>query len=308
MEPQVRTRSADGVIAGLAAAQHGVVTRAQLLARGVSGPQIRVRIGRQQLLPLYRGVYAVGHTELPSTGLALAAAWSAGPRGALCDVAAAERHGVRESNAAKWDVILPQRSLWRPQAGIRAHASATLRPEDVAVVDGVPVTTLARTVVDLAARHPARMVEKVLDELVVQQRYDHAALTTMLERPYLRGRTELRAILAAHEPGSTVTRSMLEERFLALCTAHALPRPRMNAWVEGVNVDAWWPGTPVAAELDSRRFHTDPKTFERDREKGSELVAAGIVLLRFTWRQLVDRPVWVASTARCALARGSNSE
>ncbi|MBA2348558.1 MAG: type IV toxin-antitoxin system AbiEi family antitoxin domain-containing protein [Solirubrobacterales bacterium] len=302
-DPRNRRLGPDVTIAALASRQHGVVTRAQLLASGLTPGQIVRRTRRGQLHVLYRGVYAVGHRELPRRGRALAAAWSAGPRGLLFDVAAAALHGVRESSAARWDIALPQERRWTGQRGIRAHAVSTLLPEDITTVDGVPVTTLPRTVVDLAARHPARTVEKVLNEMVALDVYDQRALDTLLDRPYLRGTKQLRAILGRQQAGTTVTKSELEELLIALCDTYGIPRPRTNAWVIGLEVDAWWPGTLLVVELDSARFHGSPAAFERDREKGNELVVGGYTLLRFTWRQLVDDPAWVARTIRTALAR-----
>lgn len=230
MHPSDEAKSADHLIARRAALQHGVVTRTQMRADRISDTQIKLRLKRKQLHRLYVGVYAVGHRDLTRTGRALAAAWSAGPRGVLFDVAAAAQHGVRESNAARWDVARPQRNPWTGQAGIRPHAVSTLLPEDITAVDGVPVTTLSRTVVDLAARHPARTVEKVLNEMVAQQRYDRRALDAQLERRYLRGTRQLRAILAGQQAGTTVTKSELEELLVLLCDTHGIPRPQMNAW------------------------------------------------------------------------------
>lgn len=292
---------ADAALAAMAATQHGVVTRRQLLAAGLTRAQVELRLRRGQLYTLSPGVYAVGHPGLTRDGRRLAAAWSGGPAGMLCDVAAAELHGVRESNAALWDVLVPRRTMWTPPPGIRAHITTTLRPHDQTVVDGVPVTSLARTVVDLAARHPPRLVERVLDRMVVLRLYDQRALDDQLAVPYLRGARQLRSILASHTPGTTVTKSALEELLLALCDRFGLPRPHCNAWVARVEVDAHWPGTPYVAELDSARFHSSRSAFERDREKQNLLVAAGYVVLRFTWRQLADDPAGVARTLRAVL-------
>lgn len=214
---------------------------------GLSQSQITTRVARRQLLRLYPAVYAVGHTELPAAGRPLAAAWSAGTRGLLFDVAAAQLHGVRESDAAVWDVALPQSKRWTAPPGIRAHAVATLRPEDVTILDGVPVTTLARTVVDLAARHPTRVVEKVLDEMVVLQRYAQRALDALLARPYLRGTRQLREILKRHTPGTTITRTELEELLLELsASASADPRP-----TPGSPGSTWTPGGRARASSSS---------------------------------------------------------
>lgn len=292
----------DLTIAALAARHHGVVTRAQLLASGLSPGQVVRRTRRGQLHVLYRGVYAVGHRELPRNGRALAACWSAGPRGLLFDVAAAAHHGVRGSSSARWDIALSQASAWTGQPGIRPHAISTLLPEDITCVEGVPVTTLARTVVDLAARHPARTVEKVLNEMVTMDLYDQRALDALLSRPYLRGTKQLESILGRQQAGTTITKSELEELLIALCDSHGIPRPQMNAWLIGLEVDALWPGTLLVVELDSARFHASRAAFERDREKGNELVVAGYTLLRVTWRQLLDDPHRVAEQLRRALA------
>ena len=295
----------DERIAALAEAQHGVVTRAQLLGAGLSARQVGHRLDRRRLHALYRGVYAVGHTRLGRSGRLLAAAWSAGPRGSLCDVAAASVHDLRRSNAARIDVILPQRAAWHGQAGIRAHASHTLRREDCMTVDGIPVTTIARTVVDLAAHHPPRLVERVLDEMVALEVYDQRSLDEQLGRLYVRGTRALAAILASHTPGTTVTRSELEELLLTLCDRFGLPRPQTNTWLAGREVDAHWPGTQLVVELDSARFHSSRTAFERDREKGNALVSAGYVLVRLTWRQLTLDPGRTATDLTRLLARAN---
>lgn len=296
---------ADAVIARLAAAQHGVVTRRQLLHAGLSSDQIGLRLARSRLLPLFRGVYAPGHAQLRLRGTLLAAVWSAGDDALLCDVAAAQLHELRASSAARVDVLRPRRAPWTPQAGVRAHITTTLRPEDRTEVDGIPVTTVARTVVDLAAGHPPRLVERVLDEMVALGIYDQRALDEQMARPFLRGARQLRALQGRHAAGSTVTKSALEELLVALCDRFDLPRPSCNAWVAGVEVDALWPGTPVLAELDSARFHGSRTAFERDREKGNHLAVAGWVVLRFTWRQLAEAPELVAAQIARSLRGGA---
>ncbi|MCW3010098.1 MAG: hypothetical protein JWO90_502 [Solirubrobacterales bacterium] len=294
-------RHVDARIAALAAAQHGVVHRAQLLRAGLTSRRIALRLEHGLLVPLFRGVYAFGHAQLRGRGHLLAATWSGGSDAKLCDLAAAHLHDLRSSSAARVDVLRPRRAPWTPQPGVRAHISTTLRPQDVVVVDGIPVTSIARTVVDLAARHPARLVERVLDEMVALRVYDQMALDEQLRRPYVRGTRQLGAILRAHVPGTTATKLELEELLLGVCDAHGLPRPRCNDWVAGLEVDARWPRTPVVAELDSVRFHSSRAAFERDREKQNLLVAAGFVVLRFTWRQLTEDPDGAARAIRSAL-------
>ncbi len=224
MDPRTDDSCADHLIALRAAQQHGVVTRAQLRSDGVSDTQIKLRLKRRLLLRLSTGVYAVGHRDLPRHGRAPAACLSAGPRAVLFDVAAASLLGVRESNSARWDIARPQASAWKGQPGIRPHANSTFLPEDITAVDGVPVTTVARTVVDLAARHPPRTVEKVLGEMIARDLYDQRALDAVLARPYLRGAKQLEHILGRQQAGTTVAKSELEELLLALCDAYGIAR------------------------------------------------------------------------------------
>ena len=220
----------------------------------------------------------------------------------LFEASAAGLHDVRRSGVSAIHVVRPGRSPWRAPAGVRAYVSTTLRPQDCTTIDGIRVTTLARTVVDLAARRPPRVVERVLDEMVTLGVYDQRALDEQLERPFTRGTRQLAEILATHQAGSTGTKSELEELFLTVCAAHGLPRPRMNAWLSGVEVDAHFAGTAVLVELDSAQFHSSRRAFERDRAKGNALVSAGWVVLRVTWRQLTDDPGRVAQLLRTALA------
>lgn len=175
----------------------------------------------------------------------------------------------------------------------------TLRAEEVTVHDRVPVTTVARTMLDLAATFPRRTVERALDQAEVLRVFDLGALHAVVEahrgRP---GAPLLGAVLEQHVVGETVSRSALEEAFLALCACYGIARPRVNTRVAGLEVDFHWPRRRLVIEVDGFAFHRTRAAFERDRERDAILAAAGIRVLRFSHRQVTLRPVEVAAALR----------
>jgi very-short-patch-repair endonuclease len=286
----------------LAARQHGVVTRRQLVALGVSETMVRDRSATERLLRLHRGVYAVGHAQLRPEGRWLAAVLAAGPDAALSHRSAAALHGIRESDAI--DVTTTRRVKVR---GVLIHRTTVLGVHDVTTRRGVQVTTLERTLVDLAAILPAAKVGKLLREIDRLGRLNAAALRDALGRTSGRGgpgRRALRAALDEHTRLATsLTRSELEDTFIALLDAHDLPRPLTNHKIAGMEVDAAWLDQRLAVELDGWAYHYDRASFEEDRARSARLAVAGWTLLRFTHAQVVDGPRQVAETLRELLAR-----
>ncbi|HEX7290113.1 MAG TPA: type IV toxin-antitoxin system AbiEi family antitoxin domain-containing protein [Conexibacter sp.] len=292
----------DGVAGAIAARQHGVVTRGQLLDAGLTSRMVQARVASGQLLPLHRGVYAVGHAQLRLEGRWLAAALAAGPGAVLSHRSAAALHGLRESEAA--DVTTTRRVQVR---GVVIHRTTALGTEDLTTRRGVRVTTVARTLVDLAAILPPAQTAKLLRETDRLGRLNAAALEAALERAKGRGeagRRALRAALEQHQRHATsLTRSELEDRFLALLAAEDLPRPLTNHLVLGMKVDAVWPEHRLAVELDGWAFHHDRASFEEDRARSARLTIAGWTPLRFTHAHVVEHPAEVAATLRALLAR-----
>jgi len=254
------------------------------------------RLASGHLVRLHRGVYAVGHAQLRPEGRWLAAVLAAGPGAALSHRSAAALHGIRESGGTI-DVTTTRRVTVRC---VVIHRTTRLDAEDVTTRRGVPTTTLARTLVDLAKILTAEQLGKLVREMDRTGRLSAA----VLERASVCGDRALRAALAAHERFATsLTLSELEDRFLALLDEHDLPRPLTNHLVLGMKVDAVWPAQRLAVELDSWAWHHDRAAFEADRARSTRLAQAGWTPVRFTHAQVVDRPHDVATTLRTLLAR-----
>jgi very-short-patch-repair endonuclease len=180
---------------------------------------------------------------------------------------------------------------------IRVHRTK-LEPEDITELDGLPLTTPTRTLIDLADQLTPQRLERVLHRAEILRILDAAAIHARLAAlPGRRSRTLLQA-LASLERGPEVTRSELEERFLALVAKHGLPRPRVNARVAGYEVDFHWPEHNLIVETDGAATHLTPTAFERDRARDAHLTALGYRVIRITWRQLTERPQAVAQLLR----------
>jgi Protein of unknown function (DUF559) len=175
-------------------------------------------------------------------------------------------------------------------------------------VDGIPCTTVARTLVDLGDVVPERGVEQAVDQAEVQRLFDGRAVSEALERAGpRRGAGVLRKVLEGYEE-PTLTNRQLEERFLALCRSASLPSPAVNAWIspaEGVTyrADFLWRKQRLIAETDSRAFHSHRRAFEHDRLRDQRLTLAGYTVVRFTRRQVEREPRRVAGVLRGLLAR-----
>jgi len=288
IEPHIgderRNSDSDRGIAALARQQHGRVAHDQLLALGLGPKAIRYRIVRSRLHVVHAGVYAVGHDAPTQRGRWMAAVLAGGRGAALSYSAAGALWGIRPTAASLIEVTTPRAR--RPRRGIRFHR-ASLPPDEVTTVDGIPVTTVPRTLFDLAAVLRPRQLERALNEAEVLRLWDELSLMDLLRRyRRRRGNRTVRAVLGAREAGATITRSELEVRFLEFVDHAGLPRPGTNQEVEGFEVDCVWPEARVAVELDARSTHATLAAFERDRERDRVLVATGWHPVRVTWRQL----------------------
>jgi hypothetical protein len=266
---------------------------------------IKTRVAGGRLIALHRGVYAVGHARLRREGWWLAAVLAVGPGAVLSHRDAAGLHGLRAANHRSVDVTTTRRGRASTDR-VMIHRTTVLRAADITILDGIPVTTVARTLVDLAGILPRHQLAKALGAAEVNGVLDARAVEAALTRTagrHGKGHAVLRTALADHANlGPTLTRSQLEDRFVALLDAHGLPRPRLNAHVEGREVDVLWPGRKLVVELDGYAFHKDRQAFQRDREKTNALVAAGCKVLRFTYEDVVRRPRHVAARIESLLS------
>jgi very-short-patch-repair endonuclease len=179
---------------------------------------------------------------------------------------------------------------------------------DITTVNGIPVTTVARTLVDLAGIVPRDQLAKAFRQADELRTLDVRAVRDVLTRTAGRkgpGHEATRETLAELEAlGTTLTRSSLEVSFQRLVRRARLPKPQANVSVEGLQVDACWPDARLIVELDGWGAHSSKHAFQRDRERDVRLTAGGWTVLRFTHHHVVSRPGWVADTVRELLARG----
>ena len=297
-------RALDAELARLAGAQHGVVSLAQLRDLGLSPSAVRSRAVAGRLHRLHRGVYAVGHSLLSLHGRWMAAVLGCGPGTALSHRSAAALWGLRPTARRLIDVSAPRHR--RARRGIDTHWTRGLAETDVTTREAIPCTTVARTLLDLAAVVDRHAFERAYDQAEVLRVLDRDAVEDVLARSSRRpGLATLRAVVEADRPPA-LTRSELEKRFLAICSAAALPRPQVNAWVPldggGIEVDFVWRERRLIVETDSDKFHGTRAAFERDRVRDQRLLLAGWRVARFTWRQIIHDPGGVAETLRGLLA------
>lgn len=263
---------------------------------------VKSRVASGHLVRLHPGVYAVGHRRLRPRGHSLAAVFAVGPGAVLTHRDAAGLHGLRPANHRDADVTVERQRRSRP--GIHVHRAA-LPPTEITRIDGIPVTTVARTLVDLAGVVPADHLARAVQQAERLRLFDGRAVERVLARtrtrplPGHRALRELLAELRGYE--LQLTRSTLEIAFLALVDRHGLPRPRTNVHVHGREVDAWWSEALLAVEADGWQDHGTPRAFQSDREKGNWLGARGILLLRYTHHDVMRRPHKVAAELREAI-------
>jgi very-short-patch-repair endonuclease len=217
----------------------------------------------------------------------MAAVLAAGPGAALSYRSAAELWSMRSGSRARIDVSVPRRR--RSTARIELHEVA-MRTDEVTIEAGIPVTTPARTLLDLAAVVSARHLKAAFEEAEVRRLTSPTSLDALVARyPGRRGTTAIKRLLDNHRKnGQAVPTSILERHLLALVDAHELPRPQINRLTDRGEIDATWPDHRLIVECDGFAAHGTRQAFEDDRAKDRELVVAGWRVMRLTWRQLRD--------------------
>jgi very-short-patch-repair endonuclease len=227
----------------------------------------------------------------------MAAVLACGPGAVLSHQSAGRLWGIRPDNRRQVDVTVVSRGAHR-RNGIHPHSVRSLDPRDVTTIDGIPVTTLPRTLLDLAEVAPKDHVIRAMTEAEIRGVVDLKALEDVMVRsPGRKGRRPLREILAdaVIEPNS---REELEHRFIQVVNEAELPRPQLNTLVEGKLVDVVWKKQKLIVELDSWAFHGHRKAFEDDRERDADLQLADYRVIRVTWRQLTKDPAKVVQRLR----------
>lgn len=284
-------------LASLAANQHGIVEYDQLLRLGFTRREVNGMVTQRRLHRIHRGVYQVGHSRLTGEGRYMAAVLACGPGAVLSHWSA----------AALWGLLRPREpvvTVWAPRhrrgrKSVKVHWTLELDPRDATIRDGIPVTTVPRTVLDLAALGDERMLERVTNQADRGGWLGPGILADLHERH--RGRNGIAAFRAATAnltPQTRRTQSDLEVAFLALCRKHGLPEPVMNAELLGFRVDAHFAGTQFVVELDSYDYHRTPVEFDRDRRRDAVLKLERYEVLRVSDAWLDADPAGVARTVR----------
>ena len=288
-------------MAALVAAQHGVVAREQLYALGYGPAAVRYRLRMGRLHRVHEGVFAVGHGRVTALGRYLAATLTCAPAALASHQAAGSLWELQSSARSLMDVTVPGRGPG-PRPGIVVHRRQPLHADDRAQRSGIPVTSVARTLRDLAAVEPRRRLERAFEEAERLGLLDLRALESVGERrrDYPGSRVFAELLGGRHDPART--RSELEFRFVELCHEAGLPAPVVNGRVLGLEVDFHWPGRSLIVEVDGYAYHRTRASFERDRARDGRLHTAGYVVLRLTARRLQGDAAAAMSQVRALLA------
>jgi very-short-patch-repair endonuclease/predicted transcriptional regulator of viral defense system len=290
-------------LARVAERQHGVITRRQLIAGGLSPRTISRRLEAGRLHRLHGGVYAYGRERVTRRGEWIAAVLACGKGAVLSHASAAALWGLMRDRPGRVDVIA---ITGRERPGISVH-QAGLGDDDRAEVAGIPVTTVARTLFDIAETVDEHQLERAFEEADRLHLLRLAELDAVCARGY--GRRALRPIrrLIDEARYTETTRSPLEDRVIALCREYHLPAPVTNVTVLGREVDVLWPRERLVVEADGYAHHGHRAAFERDRARDAEMQVAGYRVIRITHRRLEREPARVAGEIR-ALLNASSSE
>ena len=303
MGGKLDNRERERALYAIVGRQHGVLNVEHLRQIGFGRRGIEHRVADGRLQRVHRGVYALGHQPLSTEGQWLAAVLACGPGAVLSHADAGMLWGLIDNDESRSvNISVPAGSGRRSRPGISIHR-CDLRRSDTTSRDGIPVTIVARTLLDLAPSLPRRSLERALDEAVYRKRATPSVLRRAVDRSRMRpGARALRKALERHEPGTTRTETDLEELMFNLCRRHGLPQPSCQVVILGFRVDFYWPEQKLIVETDGWESHNDRVSFERDRERDVELRAGGYPPpLRFTYRHLTGKPGWVASNLRQAL-------
>jgi very-short-patch-repair endonuclease len=291
----------DGEIWALVRRQHGVVARRQLLGLGLTPRRIERRIASGRLHPAWRGVYAVGRPQLGRHGRWMAAVLASGPDAALSHGSAAALWGFGTERDALVEVSVPAGRRGRLR-GIRVHRRTRAVLTDLAIHDGIPLTSPVRTLIDLATRLRPMQLERAVNEAdkLDRVRADalHASLGDYRGQP---GVAPLRKLL---DPlAFRLSDSELEQLMRPLARSVGLPTPETKTWANGYEVDFFWPELGIVVETDGLRYHRTPSQQRRGLKRDQTHLAAGMWPLRFSHWQIKHERGHVQSILRSAVAR-----
>jgi predicted transcriptional regulator of viral defense system len=292
-----RTRAAiEAAIAEIATQQRGLVRLDQLVALGLDRRAVTRLVRSGRLHRIHRGVYAVGHAALSREARWLAASMASGEGAALGRRSAGQQWGVSRHYAPLIEVVVPRQR--RAQRGICLLTSRGLSADDVTVRDGIAVTTVARTLVDLADVLTPHQLTRVIREAEFRGLFDAADTAAAMVRA--RGRHRLGVLeqaIAMYLDGAGGTKSANEDAFVPLAHRAGLGEPRSNARVAGIEVDFSWPGLPLVVEVDGGSHLLKPVRRDDDW-RDDWLRGAGYTVLRFTDFEVAQRPEEIVAALR----------
>jgi very-short-patch-repair endonuclease len=292
MRPKLHARALDRQIRRIAERQHGVLALGQLVAAGACPRAVGRRIERETLRVVHRGVYVFGCADLGARGRTMAAVLAGGEGSAASHLSAARLWDLPAPPGAAAHVTVPRAR--RRRRGIVFHRSA-LAADELTFVGRIRVTTVARTLLDLASILPRYRLETALNEAEYRGLADLVPLSVLVERHAgRRGVKAMRALLTSLTLGDDRTASELEDRFAEFIAARRLPRPGRNVPLtvggQRIHADCAWIEESLIVELDGRAAHARRSAFESDRARDRALQAAGWRVVRVTWAQLHTAP------------------
>jgi hypothetical protein len=291
-----RSRTVEQELARIAGGAHGVVTREEMSAVDITADEIKRRVRQGLLIRQYRGVFRVGHCAPSTEAEYLAAVKACGEGAALSGRAAAYLLGLVKGKPPPPEVSGPKE---RDIKGLRTRHCRHLDRREVITVRGIPVTSVPRTLVNLAAVLSPGELARACHEAGVRYRTTPKQVEAALARlPNARSARKLRGVMSGDV---RVTLSKLERAFLALLQAEELPLPQTNRPASGRRVDCRWPEYRLTVELDSYQFHNSSYSWEQDRRRRRDARARGDEFRRYTWSDVVKDGRFVVAELRVLL-------
>jgi predicted transcriptional regulator of viral defense system len=290
---QQQSTTVEAMLAEMAGRSHGVVTRVQVLRAGITAEEIRQRMQNGSLQREHPGVYRVGHRARSVEARYLAAVWACGEGAVLSGRAAAHLWGLIKGPAPAPAVTAPAKR--------RVHGVVTHRARHIERTThrGIPITTVPRTLVDLASHLSLDALARACHEAgVLHNTTPRQVEAVLAKRPTTKGATKLRAVLRGDMP---VTLSELERRFQKRLKEAGLPLPETNRPAHGRRVDCRWPDRRLTVELDSYRYHHSRHAWEQDRRREREARARGDEFRRYTYGDVVESPRLMLAELRVLL-------
>jgi predicted transcriptional regulator of viral defense system len=287
-------------LADLAEEQYGVVSYRQLRELGFSKGHVYRAHEADRLRRIYRGVYAVGHSRLSSHGRCRAALLAFNDHAVLSHRSAGWLWGLFPTCREEVDVTFAGKGH---RKGIRIHRVMAMSDRDITRLERTPVTSLPRTLFDLAATEPKRELERAVDRAKRRNLLDLSAIDQMLQRRgRVPGAAQLRQVLALYRK-PVFDRARSELLFLDAIEKEGERRPVLNTWVDEWEIDAYWEAERFAVEVDGWETHGSREAFEKDRLRQEEMKLAGIDSIRISARRIETNPEQVAKRIRTLLTR-----